>query len=335
MSEPGQHDLPIGYQPVAGWLPSAWLRLGLHPLEAIQAARVGPLAIRFGGVAGQPTVTSWTFDRDRHGETICIAVQSQEQLRHFRTRWLELATAIRACGREDASFRFSDARISLGDGVWPDCPDDVFAFARRPGSTIRLIPNIYLLRQPPRVPSPIPWEQKTDALYFRGTSTGSVVYEENARVALCRAAKEIPRADCRISRIKQVDATFAKQLAEEGLVGRPHPAWWLNRHRFLVDVDGNVSSWDRYLLIGLFGGVPIRFETSWEECWHGELADGENCVLADRHTLPEIVKRLRSRSDEARRIAENAKTLVASRLSLAALRLRLRQTLSQHRQRGM
>jgi hypothetical protein len=160
------------------------------------------------------------------------------------------------------------------------------------------------------------------------------VYEENSRVVLCQVAKTIPRSDCRISRMKQVDASFAARLSRDGLIGWRHPAWWLNWHRFLADVDGNVSSWDRYLLIGLFGGVPIRFETSWEECWHDLLADGENCVVADRHTLVAVVQRLRSQPEEARRIAENTKTLVESRLSRAALRLRLRQTLAQAGQRG-
>lgn len=330
MSDPAQRDLPIGFRPMAPWLAADWPKLAVRPREALRAAFGGPLAVRFGGVEGPATVTSWTFDRDRHGESVCIAFHSPDQLLRFSTRWRELAAAIHESGREDASFGFRDAKIDLGDGIWPGCPSDVFAFARRPGSTNRLIPNIYLLRPRPRMPSPIPWEQKTDTLYFRGTSTGSLVYEENARVTLCRVAQGISRSDCRISRMKQIDAGFAEQLGQEGLVGQPQPARRLNDHRFLVDVDGNVSSWDRYLLIGSFGGVPIRFETSWEECWHDELQDGENCVCADRHTLKTVVERLRSDPEAAWRVAENAKALVASRLSRAALRLRLRQTLSQH-----
>lgn len=332
MSDPAQRDLPDGFRQLSPWLAADWPKLAVRPRDALRAAFSGALAVRFGGVEGPPTVTSWTFDRDRHGEAVCIAFHSPDQLLRFSTRWRELAAAIHESGREDASFGFRDAKIDLGDGVWPDCPSDVCAFARRPGSTIRLIPNIYLLRPRPRLPSPITWEQKTDTLYFRGTSTGSVVYEENARVILCRVAQGIPRSDCRISRMKQIDAVFAKQLGEEGLVGQPQPAWRLNDHRFLVDADGNVSSWDRYLLIGSFGGVPIRFETSWEECWHDELRDGEHCVCADRHTLKAVVERLRSDPEAARRVAENAKALVESRLSLAALRLRLRQTLSDHSQ---
>jgi hypothetical protein len=171
--------------------------------------------------------------------------------------------------------------IDLSDGVDTDAPPNLLAFARRPGSRARLIPNPYLLRPRPWLGPALPWAMKRDSVYFRGASTGSTDYDANARVALCRVAKTMPRADCRVSRIKQVDAHFAARLEEEGLVGWRLPIWAMNRHRFLVEADGNSSSWDRYMLIGSFGGVPIRFECEWEECWHGLLVDGVNCVTAD------------------------------------------------------
>ena len=191
------------------------------------------MAVRFGHVDGPPTVTSWTFDRERHGETVCIAFHAPEQMVKFAARWRALADAIHESGCEDPSFRFDNAKIDLGDGVWKEGPSDVFAFARRPGSQVPLIPNIYLLRDRGRLPAPLAWERKTDALYFRGTSTGSPVYEENSRVILCQVAKTIPRTDCRISRMKQVDESFAARLSRDGLIGWRHPAWWLNWHRFL------------------------------------------------------------------------------------------------------
>jgi hypothetical protein len=77
------------------------------------------------------------------------------------------------------------------------------------------------------------------------------------------------------------------------------------------------------MLIGSFGGVPIRFECEWEECWHGLLVDGVNCVVADRHTLPEVVDRLRSRPREAMTIARAASSTVAESLGLTSLRRQL------------
>jgi maltooligosyltrehalose synthase len=91
----------------------------------------------------------------------------------------------------------------------------------------------------------------------------------------------------------------------------------MNKHRFLVDADGNTTSWDRYMWIGTFGGVPILFEPAWEECWHGSLVNGDNCIVADRATLGEVLERLRSDTALARHIAAGAAKLVATQLSPA------------------
>lgn len=84
-------------------------------------------------------------------------------------------------------------------------------------------------------------------------------------------------------------------------------------------MDGNASSWDRYRLVGMFGGVPIRFETAWEECWHDALVEGDNWIRADRDTLPQVIARLRGDDEAARRIAHNASVLAATRLTPAAM----------------
>jgi hypothetical protein len=174
----------------------------------------------------------------------------------------------------------------------------------------------------------LPWAWKTDTVYFRGASTGAIDYDANARVALCRVAKTIPRGDCRVSRIKQVDRGFVAHLEADGLVGWRLPIHVMNGHRFLVEADGNSSSWDRYMLIGSFGSVPIRFECEWEECWHDLLVDGVNCVTADRNTLPDVIERLRSRPGEAVTIARAAMHAVANSLSATRLRHRLATTLA-------
>lgn len=287
-----------------------------------------PVAVTYAGGPAESQITTWTYDRQRYGEDVRVEFSCPEQMRRFGTRWRDFARAIQACGSDDEEFCFANVRIHFGDGVFPQEPQDVLGFARRPGSSVGLIPNTYLLWPRPSLPAPIAWERKTDTLYFRGASTGSPCYDDNARVTFCRAARAIPRADCRISKLRQIDHDFARRLAGDGFVARPDPIDRLNRHRFLADVDGNTSSWDRYLFIALFGGVPIRFEPAWEECWHDSLIDGETCVVADRDTLPGVVERLRANDAEARRIAENAHRLAESVLEPAALRRRLRASLA-------
>lgn len=291
------------------------------------ALRRLPVVATFAETAHSPQVTTWSYDRQRHGAAVRIEFQSRTQMHRFGRRWPVLVRVILDCCRDDAGFRFDRVKIHLGDGVTPQEPNDVVAFARRPGSAARLIPNIYLLGPRPALPPPRPWDQKSDTLYFRGASTGMPDYDTNLRVALCRAARSIPGSDCRISKLRQIDREFARKLAADGLVAGADPVTRLNDHRYLVDVDGNTSSWDRYLMIGTFGGVPIRFEPAWEECWHDALVEGENFVKADRMTLPAVVGRLRADDGQAREIAKKARETALTVLSPVALRRRLRQVL--------
>lgn len=312
---------------ISRWHPRGWLHWATHPRKTFRALRHAPVSVRFIESAAPGTITRWTYDRDRLGDTLAITFGSFQQLQSLVGRWRVLSDAIQTIGREDSGFTFHDVPIDLGDGVGPSAPTNVLAFARSTGSKAPLIPNPYLLRPRPWILGPRRWERKNDTLYFRGSTTGAPTYDDNKRVALCKLAKTLPRTDCRLSRLKQIDGDFAERLAKDDLVGWRHPLDILNRHRFLAEADGNTSSWDRYLLIGLFGGVPIRFETEWEECWHHLLVDGENCIVADRRSLPAILDRLRSRASQAQAIAENASQLVRNHLSRQALRQRLRNAL--------
>lgn len=311
---------------VSRWHPEGPVFWLTRPRRTLRAFTHAPAAIRFDPSLPR-SVTRWMFSHDTHDGRVVVAFREPASVSRLLIRWRLLADVIRRLARDDRRLAFRDVLIDLGDGVGTDAPPDLLAFARRPGSRARLIPNPYLLRPRPWLGPPLPWRCKTDTVYFRGTSTGAGDYDANARVALCRVAKTISRTDCRVSRIKQVDAHFAARLEDEGLVGWRLPIWAMNRHRFLVEADGNSSSWDRYMLIGSFGGVPIRFECEWEECWHDLLVDGVNCVTADRRSLPEVVDRLRSRPLEAVAIAKAASRTVAESLSRPHLQTQLHDAL--------
>lgn len=309
--------------PVSRLHPQAAVYWATHPRKLLRALGHAPVAIRVdprGGAAWGPDATWWTLDRRRHGDRVVITFAAEETLHNWTARWRILADAIRQIARRHADLAFHDFPIDLGDGVPAETPDHVHAFARPAGSAVKLVPNPYLLRPRPWLLPPLPWGWKTDTLYFRGGVTGSSDYERNSRVTLCRLARSLPRADCKLSRTRHPDPTFTSRLVAEGLSGRRHPLDALNLHRFLVDVDGHVSSWDRFMLIGTCGGVPLRFETRWEECWHHLLVDGRHCVQVDRQSLPAVLERLRRDDAEARRIAEEAGRFVRDHLSRRALR---------------
>jgi hypothetical protein len=314
-------------QAVSRWHPEETAFWLTRPRRTLRALGHAPAAVQF-DASLPPSITRWTFSHGAHDGRVVVAFHGPEAVSRLLIRWRLLADIIRHIARSDRGLFFRDALIDLGDGVGVDAPPNLHAFARRPGSQARLIPNPYLLRPRPWLGPALPWRLKTDTVYFRGASTGAIDYEANARVALCRVAKTIARANCRVSRIKQVDGHFAAQLEQEGLVGWRMPIWNMNGHRFLVEADGNSSSWDRYMLIGSFGGVPIRFECEWEECWHHLLVDGVNCVAADRHSLVDVVGQLRSQPDKPFAVAQAATRTVAESLGTMGLQRQLAATLA-------
>lgn len=306
------------------WAPRSPLYWALHPQKAVPrllsppvplAVRVRPTADPV--LATRDNLTWWSHDPDRLGPGLHLTFHSPLHLTGNDSRWRVLAGALWRILQADPALVFRDVAVDLGDGGGAELPPSVFVFARPRGGANALLPNPYLLRERRRLPAPLPWAAKSDTLYFRGAVTGARDLARNARVALCRAAAELPGTDCKLSRIRETWPENRDQLLREGLASRRITVGEMNRHRYLVDADGNTTSWDRYMLIGTFGAVPILFETAWEECWHGELAPGENCILADRATLGAVLARLRADQGLARHLAAGASRLAAERLSQA------------------
>jgi hypothetical protein len=310
------------YTPFSRWAPRTALYWALRPQKALRRLRGAsvPLAVRVRScgdprVAGLHSLVWWSYDPQALGERLHLTFESGAQLTNFDARWRVVAAALWRLIQKHPAVTFHDVAVDLGDGWMPRTPEGTFVFARRLGGTHPLLPNPYLLMERKPVPAALPWAAKTDRLYFRGADSGSPDLEENTRVALCRAAASLPDADCKLTRLVQGSPEFRAQLEREGLVGRRVSIPEMNRHRFLVDTDGNTTSWDRYLLIGTFGAVPILFESAWEECWHGDLVEGENCLRATRATLGAVLEQLRADTPLARHLAEGASALVARRLS--------------------
>jgi len=315
------------YQPISRWYPDGFIYPFRNLKRLARTLTHAPVAVDFDSSL-PASVTRWTFSPPANAGRVAIQFRCESDARQWTYRWRLLAGIIHRTGNADHRIRFVEKLIDLGDGCTPDAPSDLFAFARPRGSRASLIPNPYLLQPQAWLPAALPWERKTETVYFRGVSTGAHEYDRNIRIVLCRTAKSIPGADCRISQMVQVDESFKSRLVEDQLLGGKKPLWEMNRHRYLIDVDGNASSWDRYKFIGLFGGVPIRFESDWEEWWHGFLVDGENYITADRRSLPAVVEQLRSRPRDAYAIAMAAQRVTKTHLMPESARRTLANTLS-------
>ena len=309
-----------GFTPFSRWAPRTPLYWALRPQKALERwlDPPMPLSVRVqpstGPLAGREFLVWWSYDPRQWGERLMLTFETGTMVRDFDSRWRVLAAALWRMIRKDPSVTFHEVPTELGDGAVPELSPEVFVFARAKGAANALLPNPYLLQKRAKMPRALPWEAKRDVLYFRGALTGAPDLDENGRVALCRAAKDLPDTLCLLSRLNRRHPHY-EALDREGLVGQRVPIPAMNKYRYQVDADGHTTSWDRYLWIGTFGCVPILFEPRWEECWHGELVEGENCLHADRHTLGAVLHRLRTDQALARRLAEGATRLATTRLS--------------------
>lgn len=310
----GSTEVDGGFVTVSRWAPRGMLRTVGHPRRLWQALQHVPVGIRIDPDGrdlppGQQHIVRWTYDPARHGERLCITFMSRGTFLTQASRWRLIAGVVTKVVAAVPGVVFHDVPVDLSDCGDSTVPPDVFRFVRRPGDVHDLLPNPALLAARPHAGRPPPWERKTGTVFFRGASTGSRDYATNTRVALCLCARAIPDADCRLSAFPQVAPEFLARARRDGIIGGRSAPAALARHRYLVDVDGNTSSWDRFALIGSFGGLPIRFETAWEEFWHPLARDGEHYLAATRDTLRDVVERLRREPDRARHIAASAHRL--------------------------
>jgi hypothetical protein len=291
-----------------------------HPRRLGDTLRHAPVALRIAPFENQrlaepKSIVLFSYDPAELGNRICLWFTDQWAAELLFDRWRLVADSLWRVTRQHR-IRFHNVPVDIGDGVVVDnLPTNVFCFARPAHSALPLLPNPYLMRTRKRLPRARPFEKKLDVLYFRGASTGSPDYEINARVSLCRIAKGIENADCGISKTVQVSSEFVRRMETDGILRPPEPLNKMNAYRYLLDADGNTSSWDRFLCAGLFGGVSIRYESQFEEFWHSQVNNGEHYVAADRHTLAAVVDSLRRSRNRSNQIANASAHFVALQLN--------------------
>lgn len=304
------------FRPVGFWAPRSAVNVALRP-RLWRNIRHAPVSVRFDESEWSrfPAIVRWSYSPDANEGRLCLTFTSVDTYSSLAYRWRAVANALWRMIRARPGIAFHEIPVDIGDGCDESVPTNTFRFARMPRDPHDLIPNSYFLDRRHRLPPPMPWEGKKDTVYFRGSLTGLNQGRENARVAACLVSREITDSDCKLTSFPKASVDFETEVQLEGIVGSVDPVNTLNNHRYLLDIDGNSSSWHRFWLIGMFRGVPIRFETRWQECWHDMIRDGEHYVSANRHNLATVVEELRSQPEKARQIAESAAAIARGPLS--------------------
>jgi len=268
---------------------------------------------------GRPWIYRFSFDPQAFGDRICLKVAPCDPATIDLKRLQIMVAALwqLRCWRPDLIYR--NVHVDTSDCIDGDLPAYVLRVAKRPGEPHPLLPNLHLLSERRGIPKAKPWAQKADTCWFRGAATGDVDFENNKRVAVCRLAGQITGVDSKLTSVPSGSAEFIENCQAAGILASPTSFTEMNNHRYLLDVDGNTTSWDRYLRIGLLGGVPIRFEPHWTEYWHEHLAEGKNVVTVDRTTFADQLAALRCDERRSKAIAQRASELVRTELSREAV----------------
>jgi len=307
------------FRKIGFWEPDTARSVAVRPGQWKHIFRY-PISIRFEETTSNrhASVVRWTYSQETR-KRLLLTFSSQSTYRLLSYRWRAVANALGKFIKRHPDREFVDVPVDVSDCTDASVPENTFRFAKLPGDPHELIPNPFLLGTIRRARRPIQWKHKNDSLYFRGALTGDVQSYENPRVAACIAAKKIMNSDCKLSDFPQTPATFLTELKSKGLCTTRDPSKTPNSHRYLLDIDGNTSSWHRFWKIGAFGCVPIRFETRWVECWHKNLKEGKHYVFAKRTTLSDTVASLRAQPEKAMSIAQDASNFVHHYLTTACV----------------
>jgi hypothetical protein len=238
---------------------------------------------------------------------------------HERVRWMSWAIE-----RLARWFALPDLSVLLyfGDYVDRDAVHaPVLCFCRRRERAGQvLVPDFEMLRghersdrRVDRAAARTPWESRVPRAFWRGVTTGGRFdepgWETIPRARLVAAARSHPDLiDARFTRLVQGAETNAV-LRESGW--RSHAVSPVDslRFRYLIDVDGNGSSWSRLRWLLRSGSLVLKQSSEFLQWYYPWLEGGRHYVPVahDLSDLAATIEWARAHDDEARAIAEEGR----------------------------
>lgn len=168
----------------------------------------------------------------------------------------------------------------------------------------------------------LPWAEREDKAYWRGTDTGVFRYREFTqapRVVIAQLANDHPALiDAKLTQVELRPGWESKRAhyTDHGLMGNPDPQDRILDFKYQIDVDGNTNSWPGLFLKLLTGSPVLKVESElgFRQWYYDLLEPWQNYVpvASDASDLLEKLEWLRQNPAEAEAIGRNGRAFALS-----------------------
>jgi len=224
-----------------------------------------------------------------------------------------------------------DFVISMADGFTGNPglgPCFVFAKNRDEGSLI-LVPDINAMTGHDRTRKLVfaarekyPWNKKVAKGFWRGSTTGGYsradTWQELDRAKLVLVSLAYPGlVDARFHQVVQCDKSVPQLLKEKGMVSKAVSKGDHLKYKYLVDVDGNSCSFERYFWLLLSNSLVIKQVSPNVQWYYGALQPYEHFlpVKKDLSDLVEKIEWAKTHDEECRIMSERASAFIQNNLT--------------------
>jgi hypothetical protein len=172
---------------------------------------------------------------------------------------------------------------------------DCLTFSRRKkDSHMTVIPNPYQMGNYGNgqfnnlASDDVPWDKKSDTLFFAGSTTGSRDPLKNERIRACCWALQHPGAtNFKISGVVQMSADeFTSKVPQaRDIVCDPVPLKANFAHKYLVNIAGNTCAWSRVPMVMASKSLLMHMYHGDMEWFYPLMIEGTHFVGCATHTL--------------------------------------------------
>lgn len=224
-----------------------------------------------------------------------------------------------------------DFIMSLEDGFGGNLGIPLFVYAKsKEASTLVLMPDFKALTGYPGLRQKIekggqkwPWEKKLDKAFWRGSTTGgwltALNWDQIARVKAALLSKAHPKQiDAQITGVVQCDQGVPELIRAKGLTGNMvAPADHL-QYKYLLDVDGNSCSYERYFWLLFSNSLVLKQITPNIQWYYEGLRPYEHFVPVkeDLSDLVEKIEWAKKNDREVKEMASRATVFAKEELSI-------------------